>query len=180
MYLCALTLKLPDKLQPYGLYVYYVVHICDFGMLRVKIIKLVGKYKIWWQHNNKWSHSNCYFFCFYTLSLMGLMIDPITAQWSPYLLPAEHNKFHHKVTSWTRTSFIAKLLAEHKQVSSQRWQAVRGLCPDSMFPFGGSSFCFISCSFLKGDEQRGLQIIQCIENVFKNHVDWRGSSLWCN
>ena len=27
--------KLPDKLQPYGLYVYYVVHICDFGMLRV-------------------------------------------------------------------------------------------------------------------------------------------------
>ena len=33
-----LTLKLPDKLQPYGLYVYYVVHICDFGMLRVKQI----------------------------------------------------------------------------------------------------------------------------------------------
>ena len=32
----SLTLKLPDKLQPYGLYVYYVVHICDFGMLRVK------------------------------------------------------------------------------------------------------------------------------------------------
>ena len=31
-----LTLKMPDKLQPYGLYVYYVVHICDFGMLRVK------------------------------------------------------------------------------------------------------------------------------------------------
>ena len=31
-----LTLKLPDKLQPYGIYVYYVVHICDFGMLRVK------------------------------------------------------------------------------------------------------------------------------------------------
>ena len=31
----SLTLKLPDKLQPYGLYVYYVVHICDFGMLRV-------------------------------------------------------------------------------------------------------------------------------------------------
>ena len=30
-----LTLKLPDKLQPYGLYVYYGVHICDFGMLRV-------------------------------------------------------------------------------------------------------------------------------------------------
>ena len=30
-----LTLKLPDKLQPYGLYVYYEVHICDFGMLRV-------------------------------------------------------------------------------------------------------------------------------------------------
>ena len=31
-----LTLKLPEKLQLYGLYVYYVVHICDFGMLRVK------------------------------------------------------------------------------------------------------------------------------------------------
>ena len=35
-----LTLKLPDKLQPYGLYVYYVVHICDFGMLRVKQVNL--------------------------------------------------------------------------------------------------------------------------------------------
>ena len=36
-----LTLKLPDKLQPYVhvLYVYYVVHICDFGMLRVKCIQ---------------------------------------------------------------------------------------------------------------------------------------------
>ena len=32
-----LTFKLPDKLQPYGLYVYYVVHICDFGMLRVNV-----------------------------------------------------------------------------------------------------------------------------------------------
>ena len=31
-----LTLKVPEKLQLYGLYVYYVVHICDFGMLRVK------------------------------------------------------------------------------------------------------------------------------------------------
>ena len=31
-----LTLKAPEKLQLYGLYVYYVVHICDFGMLRVK------------------------------------------------------------------------------------------------------------------------------------------------
>ena len=31
-----LTLKLPDKLQPYGLYTYYVVHICDFGIFRVK------------------------------------------------------------------------------------------------------------------------------------------------
>ena len=35
-YILSLTLKLPDKLQPYGLYVYYVVHICDVGMLRVK------------------------------------------------------------------------------------------------------------------------------------------------
>ena len=35
----SLTLKLPAKLQPYGLYVYYVVHICDFGMLRVKFLK---------------------------------------------------------------------------------------------------------------------------------------------
>ena len=31
-----LTLKVPGKLQLYGLYVYYVVHICDLGMLRVK------------------------------------------------------------------------------------------------------------------------------------------------
>ena len=30
-----ITLKVPEKLQLYGLYVYYVVHICDFGMLRV-------------------------------------------------------------------------------------------------------------------------------------------------
>ena len=33
-----LTLKVPEKLQVYGLYVYYVVHICDVGMLRVKWI----------------------------------------------------------------------------------------------------------------------------------------------
>ena len=31
-----LTLKVPKKLKLYGLYVYYVVLICDFGMLRVK------------------------------------------------------------------------------------------------------------------------------------------------
>ena len=31
----SLTLKVPEKLQLYGLYVHYVVHICDFGMLRV-------------------------------------------------------------------------------------------------------------------------------------------------
>ena len=35
-FLSTLTLKLPDKLQPYGLYVYYVVHICNFCMVRVK------------------------------------------------------------------------------------------------------------------------------------------------
>ena len=29
-----LTLKVPENLQLYGLYVYYVVHICDFGMLK--------------------------------------------------------------------------------------------------------------------------------------------------
>ena len=34
-----LTLKVPEKLQLYGLYVYYVVHICDFGMLRVNVEK---------------------------------------------------------------------------------------------------------------------------------------------
>ena len=33
-----LTLKVPEKLLLYGLYVYYVVHICDFGMLRVKLL----------------------------------------------------------------------------------------------------------------------------------------------
>ena len=32
-----LTLKAPEKLQLYGFYVYYVVHICDFGMLRVNM-----------------------------------------------------------------------------------------------------------------------------------------------
>ena len=35
-----LTLKVPEKLQLYGLYVYYVVHICNFGMLRVKIMDI--------------------------------------------------------------------------------------------------------------------------------------------
>ena len=30
--------KVPEKLQLYGLCVYYVVHICDIGMLRVKDI----------------------------------------------------------------------------------------------------------------------------------------------
>ena len=33
----SLTLKVPEKLQLYGLYVHYVVHICDFGMLRVNV-----------------------------------------------------------------------------------------------------------------------------------------------
>ena len=33
----SLTLKVPEKLQLYGLCVYCVVHICDFGMLRVKL-----------------------------------------------------------------------------------------------------------------------------------------------
>ena len=38
-----LTLKVPEKLQLYGLYVYCVVHICDFGMLRVnELSTLVG------------------------------------------------------------------------------------------------------------------------------------------
>ena len=36
-----LTLNVPEKLQLYGLHVYYVVHICDFGMLRVKKKKLL-------------------------------------------------------------------------------------------------------------------------------------------
>ena len=36
MWLNALTLKVPEKLQLYVLYVYHVVHISDFGMLRVK------------------------------------------------------------------------------------------------------------------------------------------------
>ena len=38
MFHTKLTLKVPEKLQLYGLYVYYVVHICDFGMLRVKCV----------------------------------------------------------------------------------------------------------------------------------------------
>ena len=32
-----LTLKVAENLQLYGHYVYYVVHICDFGMLRVSL-----------------------------------------------------------------------------------------------------------------------------------------------
>ena len=35
MQLFDLTLKVPEELQLYGLYVYYVVHICDIGMIRV-------------------------------------------------------------------------------------------------------------------------------------------------
>ena len=35
----SLTLKVPEKLQLYGLYVYYMVHICDFGMLRVNTVE---------------------------------------------------------------------------------------------------------------------------------------------
>ena len=38
----ALTLKVPEKLQLYGLYVYYVVRICDFGMLRVNMYILIA------------------------------------------------------------------------------------------------------------------------------------------
>ena len=34
-----LTLKVPENLQLYGLYVYYVVHICGFGMLRVTTVR---------------------------------------------------------------------------------------------------------------------------------------------
>ena len=32
----SLTLKVPERLHLFGLYVYYMVHICDFGRLRVK------------------------------------------------------------------------------------------------------------------------------------------------
>ena len=39
-----LTLKVPGKLQLYGLYVYYVVHICDCGMLRVNKTKDVESF----------------------------------------------------------------------------------------------------------------------------------------
>ena len=39
-----LTLKVPKKLKLYGLYVYYVVLICDFGMLRVNTGMDVMKY----------------------------------------------------------------------------------------------------------------------------------------
>ena len=46
----SLTFKLPEKLQLYGLYVYYVVHICDFGMLRVK--RCIAQ-------NNESSHNQC-------------------------------------------------------------------------------------------------------------------------
>ena len=42
-----LTLKVPEKLQLYGLYVYYVMHICDFGMLRVKPKMYTHTHKKW-------------------------------------------------------------------------------------------------------------------------------------
>ena len=42
-----LTLKLPGKLQPYGLYTYYVVHICDFGMLRVKTKPVLKRFTVY-------------------------------------------------------------------------------------------------------------------------------------
>ena len=34
----SLTLKVSEKLQLNGLHVYYVVHICDYGMLRVNAL----------------------------------------------------------------------------------------------------------------------------------------------
>ena len=37
-----LTLKAPEKLQLYRLYVYYVVHICNFGMLRVEEVSITN------------------------------------------------------------------------------------------------------------------------------------------
>ena len=36
MHITMLPLKMPEELNLYGLYVYYVVQICDFGTLRVK------------------------------------------------------------------------------------------------------------------------------------------------
>ena len=42
-----LTLNVPEKLQLYGLHVYYVVHICDFGMLRVNRSCHLGSCKCW-------------------------------------------------------------------------------------------------------------------------------------
>ena len=54
------TLKLPDKLQPYGLYVNYVVHICDFGMWRVKWFGWIFQFML---KPSKFSRVNtCFFF----------------------------------------------------------------------------------------------------------------------
>ena len=36
MFNSTLTLRVPENLQLYGLYVHYVVHVCDFGLLRVE------------------------------------------------------------------------------------------------------------------------------------------------
>ena len=41
-----LTPKLPEKLQLYGLYVYYGVHICNYGMLRVNDFWTIDSYFI--------------------------------------------------------------------------------------------------------------------------------------
>ena len=49
-----LTLNVPEELHLYGLCVYYVVHICDFGMLRVNLIAKVylksHKAVMWSEH----------------------------------------------------------------------------------------------------------------------------------
>ena len=51
-FLWGLTLNVPEKLQLYGLHVYYVVHICDFGMLRVNSFFTVLLSAEYWCHNS--------------------------------------------------------------------------------------------------------------------------------
>ena len=64
-----LTLKVPEKLQLYGLYVYYVVHICDFGMLRVKVEKCWD-----WFRDGSLSHTYTVDSCFNNILRMNITL----------------------------------------------------------------------------------------------------------
>ena len=61
---------MPEKLQHYGLYVYYVVHICDFGMLRVKPTKYEHQENL----RMRGARSRAWFFFLHILKLLLLSL----------------------------------------------------------------------------------------------------------